>query len=180
MINTICYPDYPTSYKPDADIIGHLLIVNHTSRLRSITYSFIGRQARHLRMFQSSMKIIQANYSGGRDPLIQRTPDKDQVKGVDMLFRRLSQFLTAAALAITFVAFAGVAGGSEAKAQGYYRNYNRHQSRERYDLRRHQRRERFRYGNSPWLRRHQQRERWNFRRHQRFERFRYNRPYRRW
>lgn len=89
-----------------------------------------------------------------------------------MLFRRLSQFLAAAALAVAFVALAGVAGGSEAKAQGFYRNYglNRHQSRERAVLRRHQQRERFFYGRSPWLRRHQQIERFQLRRHQRFER----------
>jgi len=96
-----------------------------------------------------------------------------------MLFRRVTQLLTATALAIAFVAFAGVAGGSEAKAQGIYRNYyqNRHQQRERYDLRRHQQRERFLYGNSPWLRRHQQRERWGLRRHQRFERYCYSNRY---
>jgi hypothetical protein len=56
-------------------------------------------------------------------------------KGVYMLFRRLSQFLAAAALAIAFVVFAGAAGGSEAKAQGiyYYRAnpYARHIERER-------------------------------------------------
>ncbi|MBO0860056.1 MAG: hypothetical protein J2P21_16615 [Chloracidobacterium sp.] len=52
-----------------------------------------------------------------------------------MLFRRLSQFLAATALAIAFVVFAGAAGGSEAKAQGiyYYRAnpYIRHRERER-------------------------------------------------
>jgi hypothetical protein len=99
------------------------------------------------------------------------------------MFRRFSQLLVATAMAVAFVALAGVAGGSEAKAQGYYRgnHLNRHQSRERFALRRHQRRERFRYGNSFRLRRHQRRERWDLRRHQRFERYRYNRPYhRRW
>src|SRR5262245_49606221 len=100
-----------------------------------------------------------------------------------MLFRRLSQLLTAAALAVAFVAFAG---GSEAKAQGYYRNYYpyRHQQWEREALRRHEQRERFLYGNSPWLRRHQHRERWELTQHQDFERYRYNRYrgpfYRRW
>jgi hypothetical protein len=103
-----------------------------------------------------------------------------------MKFRRFSKLLTAFALAVAFVALSGVAGGSEAKAQGYYRgrHLNRHQSRERYSLRRHQRRERFFYGNSPRLRHHQRRERWDLRRHQRFERYRYNRYrspfYRRW
>lgn len=94
-----------------------------------------------------------------------------------MLFRRLSQLLTATALAVAFVALAGVAGGSDAKAQGFYRNHhlNRHQWRERTALRRHQQRERFRYRHSPWLRRHQQRERWELRRHQRFERYRHYR-----
>jgi hypothetical protein len=95
-------------------------------------------------------------------------------KGVFMIYRRLSQFLTAAALAIAFVAFAGVAGGSEAKAQGIYRNYNwnrnaiiRQRERERY-LR--LRREQFR------------REEW--RRHNRFDHSRYDHRrfpyYRRW
>jgi hypothetical protein len=89
-----------------------------------------------------------------------------------MLYRRLSQFLIAAALAVAFVALAGMASSSEAKAQGYYRNYqlNRHQSRGREALRRHQQRERFFYGRSPWLRRHQEIERFQLRRHQRFER----------
>ena len=83
-----------------------------------------------------------------------------------MLFRRFSKFLTAAALAIAFVACAGIAGGSEAKAQGYYRNYN--QNRHRDDYRRQHERERF-----FWLRQ-RQREREEWRRHHRFERFRYN------
>lgn len=99
-----------------------------------------------------------------------------------MLFRRLSQFLTAAALAIAFVAFAGVGGGSEAKAQGFYRNYDRHRDWDRDDFRRHDERERF-----YWQRRRErERDYWNWRRHERFERDRYyNRPgrypyYRRW
>jgi len=97
-----------------------------------------------------------------------------------MLFRRLSQFLAAAALAIAFVAFAGVAGGSEAKAQGFYRNYNQNRYRQwdRDDYRRRQQRERF-----FWLRQ-RERERDAWRRHNRFERYRYNnrygRFYRRW
>jgi hypothetical protein len=39
-IDTICYPGYPTSYKPDAVAFGHSPVVNPTSRLRSITYPF--------------------------------------------------------------------------------------------------------------------------------------------
>ena len=85
-----------------------------------------------------------------------------------MLFRRFSKVLTAAALAIAFVACAGIAGGSEAKAQGFYRNYNH--NRNRHDtFRRYQQRERFQ-----WRRQHQ-RDRYEWRRHQRFERYRYNR-----
>jgi hypothetical protein len=90
-----------------------------------------------------------------------------------MLFRRFSKFFTAAALAIAFVACAGIAGGSEVKAQGYYRNYNQNRHRQ-------EQRERL-----FWLRQ-RQRERENWRRHERFERYRYNnrfghRPYyRRW
>jgi len=94
-----------------------------------------------------------------------------------MIYRRLSQFLTAVALALAFVAFAGFAGGSEAKAQGYYRNYHwnrpnaviRHRQQERYY----------------WLR-NRERERDAWRRHERFERYRYNNRfgrypyYRRW
>jgi len=95
-----------------------------------------------------------------------------------MLSRRLSQLLTATALAIAFVAFAGVAGGSEAKAQGYYRNYNRSRDWDRDDYRRYRQRQRFLW------QRHRQRDRWEWRRHQRFDRYRYNnrfgRYYRRW
>jgi len=76
---------------------------------------------------------------------------------------------------MAFVAFAGIAGGSVAKAQGRYcdndRNY--HQFREREALRRHQQRERYIYGNSYGVRYHQQREREDLRRHQRSEQFRY-------
>jgi hypothetical protein len=99
-----------------------------------------------------------------------------------MLFRRFSKFLTAAALAIAFVACAGIAGGSEAKAQGYYRNYdqNRHRQWEREAFRRQQQRERF------FFLRQRQREREYCRPHDRFDRSRYyNRfgrssYYRRW
>ena len=99
-----------------------------------------------------------------------------------MIFRRLSQLLTATALAIAFVAFAGVAGGSEAKAQGYYRNYNQNRYRQwdRDAFRRQQQRERFLW------QRHRQRDRWEWRRHERFDRYRYNNRfgrypfYRRW
>jgi hypothetical protein len=96
-----------------------------------------------------------------------------------MLVRRLSKLLTASFLAFAFVAFAGVAGGSVAKAQGRYRDYyqDSHQWREREALRRHQQRERFRYGDSCDVRRHQERERFAFRRHQRFERLRFNDGY---
>ena len=59
-IDTICYPGYPTSYIPDAVAFGHSPIANQTSRLRSITCLLLGHQARHLPMFKSSMKIIQA------------------------------------------------------------------------------------------------------------------------
>ena len=91
-----------------------------------------------------------------------------------MLDRRLSQLVTPTILALAFVAFAGVAGGSVAKAQGRYcDNYqNSHQWRQREALRRHQQRERYIYDNSYAVRYHQQREREEFRRHQRVERFR--------
>jgi len=90
-----------------------------------------------------------------------------------MLFRRFSKFLTAAALAIAFVACAGVAGGSEAKAQGFYHNYyqNRHRDRDRDAFRRERERERF-----FWLRQ-REREREEWRRHHRFERYRYDNRY---
>src|SRR5262249_27136546 len=56
-------------------------------------------------------------------------------------------------------------GGSElAYAQDH------HQWRERGELREHQRRERYRYGDSRALREHQRRERYELDRHQRFER----------
>jgi nicotinamide mononucleotide (NMN) deamidase PncC len=80
-----------------------------------------------------------------------------------MLFRRLSQFLAAAALAIAFVVFAGAAGGSEAKAQGIYRNYYRPNA-----VIRQRERERF-----LWHRRQElRREAW--RRHYRIAPYRYN------
>ena len=87
-----------------------------------------------------------------------------------MLFRKFSKFLTAAALAIAFVACAGIAGGSEAKAQGFNRNYyqNRHRQEE---LRRERERERF-----FWLR-NREREREEWRRRHRFERDRYYNRY---
>src|SRR5262245_61840206 len=96
-----------------------------------------------------------------------------------MLVRRLSKLLTASFLAVAFVACAGVAGGSVAKAQGRYRDYyrNDHQWREREALRRHQQRERFLYGDSCDVRRHQERERFALRRHQRFEGPRFNDGY---
>jgi len=59
-------------------------------------------------------------------------------------------------------------GGSEmAYAQDH------HQQHERRDLRDHQRRERYYYGDSRALREHQRRERYQLERHQRFERRRY-------
>ena len=87
-----------------------------------------------------------------------------------MLSRRLTQLLTATALAIAFISFAGVAGGSEAKAQGYYRNYNHGRSRnwDRDDYRRYRQRQRF------FWQRQRQRDRFEWRRHQRFDRYRYN------
>ena len=59
-IDTICYPGYPTSYIPDTVTFGHPLAASHVSHLCSTTYLFISRQARHLPMFKSSMKIIRA------------------------------------------------------------------------------------------------------------------------
>ena len=94
-----------------------------------------------------------------------------------MLSRRLTKLLTATALAIAFISFAGVAGGSEAKAQGYYRNYNynRHRNWDRDNYRRSRQRQRF------FWQRQRQRDRFEWRRHQRFDRYRYNnRYYRRW
>jgi hypothetical protein len=94
-----------------------------------------------------------------------------------MLSRRLTKLLTATALAIAFISFAGVAGGSEAKAQGYYRNYNHNRSRQ-WD--RYRQRQRFQW------QRQRQRDRWEWRRHNRFDRYRYNNRfgrypyYRRW
>ena len=59
-------------------------------------------------------------------------------------------------------------GGSEmAYAQDH------HQWREREDLREHQLRERYLYGDNRALREHQRRERYDLERHQRFERRRY-------
>ena len=118
------------------------------------------------------MKIIQAKLFCQPRSADPKGAEKNQVKGVFMLFRRFSKFLTAAALAIAFVACAGVAGGSEAKAQGYYRNYyqNRHRDWDRDAFRRQRERERF-----FWLRqREREREREEWRRHHRFERYRYN------
>ena len=67
-----------------------------------------------------------------------------------MLVRRLSRLLATAVLALAFVALTGVAGGSEANAQGrYYNNYRyRQELRQREALRRYQLRQRFFYGNS--------------------------------
>jgi hypothetical protein len=59
-IDTICYPGYPTSYIPDTVALDHPLTASHISHLPSITYLFISHQARHLRMFKSSMNIIRA------------------------------------------------------------------------------------------------------------------------
>jgi hypothetical protein len=92
-----------------------------------------------------------------------------------MLARKLSHLVTPSILAMAFVAFAGLAGGSVAMAQGRYcdndRNYR--QFREREAFRRHQQRERYIYDNSYGARFHQQREREEFRRRQRVEQFRY-------
>jgi hypothetical protein len=126
------------------------------------------------------MEIIQAKSFWRPRSADPNGAGKNQVKGVFMLFRRFSKFLTAAALAIAFVACAGIAGGSEAKAQGYYRNYNqnRHRDWDRDAFRRQRERERF-----FWLRQ-REREREEWRRHHRFERYRYNDRYgrfhRRW
>jgi hypothetical protein len=133
-------------------------------------------------MFKSSMKIIQAKLFWLPRSANPEGAEKNQVKGVFMLFRRFSKFLTAAALAIAFVACAGIAGGSEAKAQGYYRNYNqnRHRDWDRDAFRRQRERERF------FFLRQRQREREYCRPHDRFDRSRYyNRfgrssYYRRW
>ncbi|HKQ74099.1 MAG TPA: hypothetical protein VJ810_10400 [Blastocatellia bacterium] len=92
-----------------------------------------------------------------------------------MLARRLSHLVTPTILAMAFVAFAGLAGGSVAQAQGRYCDNNRNyqQFRDRDAFRRHQQRERFIYGNSYSTRFNQQREREEFRRRQRIEQFRY-------
>jgi N12 class adenine-specific DNA methylase len=100
-----------------------------------------------------------------------------------MLVRRFSQLVTTITLAVAFVAFAAVAGWSDAQAQGRYFNHrgrghyvksrhvqNRHRRREIQALRRHQRAERFRYGNSPALRRHQRQEWRELMRRRRLER----------
>jgi hypothetical protein len=77
-----------------------------------------------------------------------------------MLVRRLSRLLATAVLALAFVALTGVAGGSEANAQGrYYDDYRNRQGyyddyryrqelRQREALRRYHLRQRFLYGNS--------------------------------
>jgi hypothetical protein len=52
-----------------------------------------------------------------------------------------------------------------------------HQRHERQDLRKHQRRERYLYGNNRALREHQRRERYGLERHQRFERRRFDRRF---
>ena len=100
-----------------------------------------------------------------------------------MLVRRLSQLLTAAILAVAFVAFAGVGGGSVAKAQGrYYDNYqNAYGWRGREALRRRQLRENYLRDE----RRHEFRDWEAWRRHERLERYRYHDgygrlPFRRW
>lgn len=175
VVNTICAPRYPTSYKPDAVAFGHSPIFKRTSRLGSITYSFQWQSGTP----SAYVYIINEDYSGKIIPAapIHRSEwrRKDSHKGVFMLYRRLSQFLTAVALALAFVAFAGVSGGSEAKAQGIYRNYHRPNA-----IIRHRQQERY-----YWLR-HRERERDAWRRHERFERYRYNNRfgrypfYRRW
>ena len=79
-----------------------------------------------------------------------------------MKFKRYSLKGALGALAI---GAALLLGGSEmAYAQGHHQRY------ERQDLRNHQRRERYYYGNSRALREHQRRERYQLERHQRFER----------
>ena len=87
-----------------------------------------------------------------------------------MKFRRLSQIFAAAALAITFVVAAGAASGSEAKAQGIYRNY--YKGRKAAIIKRRQR--------YLWNR-HRQRQRaaWRFRNHHYRSPY-YRRYYRRW
>jgi len=127
-------------------------------------------------MFTSSMKIIQAKLFRRPRSADPKGAEKNHVKGVFMLFRKFSKFLTAAALAIAFVACAGIAGGSEAKAQGFNRNYyqNRHRDWDRdrdRDAFRRRERERF-----LWLR-NREREREEWRRHHRFERDRYYNRY---
>ena len=85
------------------------------------------------------MRIIQAKLFRQLRSDDPKGAGKNHEKGVFMSFRRLSKMLTAVALALTFVAFAGVAGGSEAKAQGIHRGYwnrrgpaFRYRQRERY------------------------------------------------
>jgi hypothetical protein len=126
-------------------------------------------------MFKTSMKIIQAKLFRSPRSADPKGAGKNQVKGVHMLSRRFSKFLAAVALAIAFVACAGISGGSEAKAQGFSRNYYRGRQWDR----RHHQRERYQW------RRYRQHDRWNYRRYNRFDRYRYNNrfgryPYRRW
>jgi hypothetical protein len=163
-IDTICYFGYPTSYIPDTVAFGHPLAVSHTSPLCSTTYMFTSHQARHLPMFKSSMNIIRAKLFRRLRSSDPKSAGKNQAKGVFMLSRRLTQLLTATALAIAFISFAG---GSEAKAQGYYRNYNYNRNRQ-WDRDRDRQRERYLW------QRQRQRDRWEWRRHNRFDRYRYN------
>jgi hypothetical protein len=60
LADTICYSDYSTSCKPDAAAFGHSDAVNHTSRLRSITYSF----RRPSGTPSAYVYIINGDYSG--------------------------------------------------------------------------------------------------------------------
>jgi len=103
-----------------------------------------------------------------------------------MLVQKLSRLLATAVLALAFVALTGVAGGSEANAQGrYYNNYRyRQELRQREAQRRYYQRQRFLYGNSrPWgsYRRFDR-----YRYDNRFDRYRYDNRfgrspyYRRW
>jgi hypothetical protein len=73
IVDTICAPRYPTSYKAGAVIIGQAPAIKPTSLLFSTTYSFISLQARHLHMDTSPMMIIQAKLFRrlqSTDPLI--------------------------------------------------------------------------------------------------------------
>jgi len=60
VVNTICDPVYPTSYKPDTIANGHSPIDKRASRLGSITYSSQWRSGTP----SAYVYIINEDYSG--------------------------------------------------------------------------------------------------------------------